>query len=274
MSNRVSNTPLVCLIATAAIGLLAQVSDGPRNVLLAASERVAGAPQQPAGPVSRVYLVRVKPGMDAQWLEGAKKHVEWHRQQRDSWAWTGFYVETGKNTGMYGWISQGHAWADLDKYDATIGKGDSENAMATMGPYEEYHTSGLSVALADLSSPPAAGAQFSLVNVEHFTIHPLKRDQFMGAIAKAHGALQKGGFTKPYLWSMQVSGSEGLRFTLALPMAGWADMAENPAVQKMMAEHLGAEGLASMMRDFYDAVITSETWTARILPDLSYTPGG
>lgn len=268
MRTLVRTLPLACLAAIAAAVVAAEA---PAAATVGATS--VEAAQQPAGPVSRVYFVRVKPGMDAQWLEGAKKHVEWHRQQKDPWTWTAFYVDTGKNTGMYGWITQGHSWAELDKYDATIGMADGQNAMATMGPYEEYHTSGISVALPDLSNPPAAGAQFPLVNVEHFTIDPAKREQFMGAIAKAHGALQKSGFKKPYLWSMQLSGSEGMRFTLALPMASWTDMAEDPAMQKMLSDQLGPQGLASMMRDFYDAVVQSEMWTARIIPELSYTPG-
>ena len=47
---------------------------------------VAAWAQSQPGTVSRVYLIKVTPGMEADWLEGAKEHVEWHRQQNDPWA--------------------------------------------------------------------------------------------------------------------------------------------------------------------------------------------
>ena len=40
---------------------------------------VAAWAQSQPGTVSRVYLIKVTPGMEADWLEGAKEHVEWHR---------------------------------------------------------------------------------------------------------------------------------------------------------------------------------------------------
>lgn len=270
MRTSAGTVALACLTAAAVVAVASQAPSAARPDPTSPVE----AMQQPAGAVSRVYLIRVKPGMEAQWMEAARKHVAWHQQQKDPFAWTAFYVETGRNTGMYGWITQNHTWADFDKYDATIGKADGEHAMATMGPYEESYTSGFSVGLPDLSNPPPAGSKVSLVSVEHFTIHPTKRTQFTTAIGKVHAALQKGGFTPRYAWSFQVSGNDGMVFTLALPVNSWAEMAEDPAFMRIMNEQMGAAGVESVMQSFNEAVISSEAWVARIIPELSYTPGG
>jgi hypothetical protein len=274
MTRMSKSISLACLATAAFVATLAQSpAAAPEPAAALTGDPIIAATQQPAGNVSRVYFIRVKPGMDAQWMEGAKKHVAWHRQQKDPWTWTAFYVETGRNTGMYGWISQGHTWAELDTYDATIGKGDGENAMATTGPYEESYTSGIAVGLTDVSHPPPAGSTFPLVSVEHFRVHPAKQTQFLNAVRTAHGALQKAGYKLPYMWNREVSGAEGLVFTLAAPMRGWTDMAENPEVEQMMAKQLGEQGMANLMQSFYDSILTVESWTARILPELSYIPG-
>jgi len=274
MTRTSGSVSLVCLATLALVAALAQApAAAPEPDITARDGAALDAPQQAAQRVSRFYMIRVKPGMDAQWMEGAKKHIAWHRQQKDSWAWTGFFVETGKNTGMYGWISQGHTWADLDAYDAKMSAGDGENAMATTGPYEQSYTSGVSVAMTDVSHPAPAGSPVALVNVTHYTIHPAKRMQFLDAIRTAHNALQKGGFTGSYAWSEQVSGADGMVITVTSPMKGWADMADDPAFERIMTAQLGAEGMAKLFASFFDAVANVESWTARILPDLSYTPG-
>jgi hypothetical protein len=246
----------------------ATASQAPDPAAVAA----AMAPQPES--VSRVHFIKVKAGMDARFIQGAKAHIEWHRKMKDPWVWTAFYVETGPDTGTYGWVTQGRKWADFDAFDATLLAGDNENVGMTMGPYIDSHRMGMSVGLPNFSNPSAPGATFPLVSVEHFTVYPHKRVDFMVAISRAHAALQAGGFKPNYSWSVQVSGNEGLVFNLTLPRANWAGMADDPSFMRIMNEQLGEAGAAALFQSFDEATITSHAWTARILPDLSYTPGG
>lgn len=72
---------------------------------------------------------------------------------------------------------------------------------------------------------------------------------------------------------MQVNGGQGLVFTLVLPLASWADMAPaEPGVQ-IFEEVLGRHEAQQIMSDFSDALVSTESWIARILPELSYYPG-
>ena len=96
----------------------------------------------------------------------------------------------------------------------------------------------------------------------------------MGAITKAHGALQAGGYEGRYAWSTAVNGGEGTVMTLAFPMNSWAEMAEpDPSIDQIFAEQLGQEGAAELMEAFFGAVLNTESWMARILPDITYIPG-
>jgi hypothetical protein len=200
--------------------------------------------------------------------------MAWHRTMKDTFAWTAFYVETGPDTGMYGWITQGHSWADFDAYDVTIGPGDGENVGQTMGPFVEEHRSGISAGFPNFSNPPAAGTTFPLVHIDQYTVHPTKHVDFLVAISRAHTALQAGGFAPHYAWSMQVSGNDGMVFNLVRPLAKWADMADDPSFIRIINEQLGEQGAQALFTSFNESLVTGRAWVARILPDLSYTPGG
>jgi len=212
--------------------------------------------------------------MGAEFLAAAAEHTAWHREANDPWTWIAFYVETGKNTGMYGYVTPGHEWADFDTYDATIGPADGENASATMGPYEESLTSSFAVALPNISNPAPPDEQAPLVNVIHYGIDPAKEADFVATISKAHAALQEGGFGGHYSWSRQVNGGEGVVYTVVLPLDGWADMAPpDRTIAQVFEEVLGRHDGEQIGSDFTDALVSIESWIARILPDLSHTPG-
>jgi hypothetical protein len=75
---------------------------------------------QNANNVCRVYFSMPKPGMGEQYEAGRKKHMQFHRDQKDTWTWNTFAIETGDNAGTYvtsSWDTPGktltngkHAW--------------------------------------------------------------------------------------------------------------------------------------------------------------------
>jgi len=267
----------VCLLALAPVGAWAQSSGDADAVAVAAPEPGAGSAaavaQQP-GTVSRIYLLKPKVGMAAEFQAAAAEHAAWHRDNNDPWTWIAFYIETGKNTGMYGYVTPGHEWADFDTYDATIGPADTENANATMGPYEESYTSSFAVALPGVSNPAPVGSSAPMVNVIHYGVDLAKQADFIAILARAHAALQQGGFAGHYTWSMQANGGEGLVFTLVLPLNSWADMAApERTVPQIFEEVLGRHDGQQIMSDFAGALVSTESWIARILPELSHIPG-
>jgi hypothetical protein len=56
---------------------------------------------QNANNVCRVYFSMPKPGVSQQYEAGRKKHMQFHRDQKDTWTWNTFAIETGDNAGMY-----------------------------------------------------------------------------------------------------------------------------------------------------------------------------
>ena len=89
---------------------------------------------QNANNVCRVYFSMPKPGMDQQYEAGRTKHMQFHRDQKDTWTWNTFAIETGDNAGMYVTSSCGHAWKDFDEWEARMGKADTADGAKKSDP--------------------------------------------------------------------------------------------------------------------------------------------
>jgi len=100
---------------------------------------------QNANNVCRVYFSTPKPGMDQQYEAGRKKHMQFHRDQKDTWTWNTFAIETGDNAGMYVTSSCGHAWKDFDEWEARMGKADTADGAKNLTPYVQSGRNGFYV---------------------------------------------------------------------------------------------------------------------------------
>ena len=225
------------------------------------------------GNVSRVFLTAAKSGQDAQWLDGAAAHARWHRDQNDPWGWVGFYVETGRYAGMYGWVTTNHAWGDFDEYDATMREADEANYAITAGLYTESLDSWFSEQIAAISNPAPLGALSPLYRVTEYRVATGQQEAFVGALTQIVAALREGGFDRHYTWSVKLDG-RGPTYSLVLPLDGWGDLAppERP-FEQVLVEQLGAEATGELMAAIGRATIATDSWIVRILEDLTHLPG-
>src|SRR5919109_3198566 len=86
-------------------------------VQVAAQTAASSQQQTTAGAgdlIVQVIAGRAKPGSEAQYVEGRKRHMEWHRAQNDKWAWHAYEVISGEGTGSVVTVSSPHKWADRD----------------------------------------------------------------------------------------------------------------------------------------------------------------
>ncbi len=104
----------------------------PLAVVLAAVIPVTAAVAQ-QGTISQSFLLRVRLANVAQFEEAYLRHVEWHRQQSDTWTWDMWSTVTG-DLGTYIVITDGHTWADFDAppFDPVA---DGADAMAQFGSW-------------------------------------------------------------------------------------------------------------------------------------------
>ncbi len=73
---------------------------------------VAPVLAQKSPDVCQISTWKVKPGAGAAWAEGRKKHMEFHKQQKDAFGWYTWEVINGDRAGNFITGTFDHYWKD------------------------------------------------------------------------------------------------------------------------------------------------------------------
>lgn len=234
------------------------------------------APAQDAtGTMTKWFLATVTPGHDLEWEEAAKQHVEWRRQQNDSWTWYTYKIVSGERLGQYLTITTDHAWADFDSPPVSA-RDDEADRVTRLGPHIESLSSGFWGELRDLSRPPDMVQPFPLMQIINYGVKVGERATFELNVEQFGQTVDEQNLSAAYLWFMKPDGGAATRtFTRIVPYANWGALGAGPggAVNygPFIATH-GEAGLEQWIDMFAQSVewLTSEFWEYR--PDLSHLP--
>src|SRR5262249_42533243 len=105
----------------------------------AQSTKPSAASAQPGAAPSDAMIVQVivsgpKPGSEEQYIEGRKRHLEWHRSQNDAWSWHTYQQLIGDHVGTLVTVTSPHKWADRDAR-AQFDRDDQADVMKNIRPY-------------------------------------------------------------------------------------------------------------------------------------------
>ena len=231
--------------------------------------------QDARGTVAKWYLSTVKTGHEMQWEQAMKEHVDWHRQQNDTWTWHTYMIVSGERLGQYITMTTDHAWADFDTPDVAEQE-DAADASSRLGPHIESLGSGLWDELPDLSRPPDASPPFPLIQIINYGIKPSKGAVFAGNVVQFGQTVDATNMSFSVLWFVRPDGGAAARtFTRIVPRENWASMQPNPGAKtsfEAVAETFGSAGLQQWIDSFGESVewLKSEFWQYR--PDLSHVP--
>jgi hypothetical protein len=230
---------------------------------------------QNANNVCRIFFSMPKSGETMQYEAGRKKHMQFHRAQKDTWTWNTFAVETGDNAGMYVTSSCGHAWKDLDEWEGRMGKADIADGEANMTPHVKSGHNSVYVYRSDMSLAPASQTPAPLTAVTVYLLHPGMVNDFVAAIRKVNEALAKqADWPKTSGWLQMVNGGQGPEFVLLSSKKNWADMAPLPkTVAEALNEAYGKETSDQIQKTVRDCTASLYTEAATYRADLSYMPG-
>ena len=242
------------------------------TLLLALAWAAPGAAEEPAGAIARVSWFRAKPGMEKQLEEGLKRHMSWHRGQRDPWAWLIFQVLSGEDTGGYVGGVFGRQWEDFDSPPVS-GEEDTADAQANVRLYTEGSVVQFYEFLPAVSRPAPAD-QPTLYEELVFELHYGKSADFLYAIGKFHQAIEKTGWPAHYEWYELANGGSDPTFVLVLPRGKWADFKplEKP-FERMLEEAVGRPEAQALLDTFSRTVKNARSRILRARRDLSYIPG-
>ena len=176
-------------------------------VLLVAMPLVA---QTEKGPYARIAILRPHDGDTVDFEAGYIRHLEWHRQARDTWTWYGWTIWAGERQRWFIYGTFGHTAASLDS--PVTPADDERDNISNVTPHAQYLGNAVYEFLPALSrgtGEPQPTARLELTTVE---LAPGKEKAFEAAISAEQSKLQ--GET---LWYRMVAGGTAPRYVRLRP---------------------------------------------------------
>jgi hypothetical protein len=229
---------------------------------------------QNANNLCRIYFSMPKTGATEQYEAGRKKHMQFHRAQKDTWTWKTFAVETGDNAGMYITSACGHSWKDFDDWEQRMGKADTADGNVNLTPYVQSGRNGFYVYRADMSLAPPNQPEAAMTSATIYVLHPGAAPEFVSAVKKITEALSKqGDWPKTSGWLQLMNGGEGPTFVLLNSRKNWADFSPTSKTpQDVLTESVGKEAADAVFKTVRDSTARLYTEAVTYRPDLSYIP--
>jgi len=162
------------------------------------------------GPFARIAILRPLDGHTVEFEAGYIRHLEWHRQARDSWVWYGWSVTFSERQRWFIYATFGHSAAGLD--NAVAPAEDERDNVLNVVPHVEYVGNAVYEYLPGLSRgtgepQPTARLEFTTVDLV-----PGAAKAFESAISAGQSKLQ--GET---LWYRMVAGGALPRYVRLRP---------------------------------------------------------
>jgi hypothetical protein len=226
--------------------------------------------QEKPGTVAAVFIVKPKAGMRQQFEQANKRHMEWHRQQKDTWAVSVWEIVSGEHVGQYGYGTFGHHWKDFDSH-AKFDEADMADYLANVAPYVEPVVASYSIRHPEISRPMEGDAP--LAEVVEYHLNMGGESDFLMAVRKVHEAIQKINYPVYYYVNELYNGGEHPTYRFVFPHKNWADF--EPPEQTFLAmleKAYGRDEAQSILKLWDKSVHCVRSQITAYRPDLSYSP--
>lgn len=219
--------------------------------------------------LARIFIVKVKTGMNAQFETAFKSHVQWRKEQGDPWQWDVYQIVNGELFGDYVLRSGDHSWADMDAYEEFLLKG-APQFYTAVGAYLESVDSYITRVDPSVTRWPEDAAGFRYLSIIDHWVKPGQTQAFVQAIKEIHEAIGTSGWPVHYAWEITLNGGRGNNLTLVLPHRNYQDMkAPEKPLPVMLTEVYGADKMQQLMKGITETIDYTESHLIRLRPDLS-----
>lgn len=86
--------------------------------------------------VAHFSFWKPRAGLEKNFENGYKQHLQWHKANSDTWAWYGWYIISGTRAGLFVDATFNHAWSDFDK-PVKPAEDDADNRLHTY-PFGDF----------------------------------------------------------------------------------------------------------------------------------------
>jgi hypothetical protein len=168
------------------------------------------AAQTGPGRYARIAILRPHDGDTVDFEAGYIRHLEWHRQARDSWVWYGWNITFGERQRWFVYASFGHSAASLD--NPVPPAEDERDNILNVTPHARFVGNALYEYLPGLSRGtgephPTARLEFTTVD-----LNPGSAQAFEAALSAGQRAL-----ADETLWYRMLAGGTAPRYVRLRP---------------------------------------------------------
>ena len=217
-------------------------------------------------------MVGVKIGMNQEFEQALKAHLDWRRENGESWVWGVYQVANGDNMGDYILRSGFHTWADFDDYNEFLTRA-AAHFFKMAGPYINSFR-GVITRVDDQNLLwPEDNSSVNLIQVFQYRVKIGKTRDLTEVISKVHQALVQQNWPLHYSWEWNANGGEGIVAMLILPFSSWESMQEpeNP-MESVLEQVYGKEQSQALFAGFADSVESVESRVFVVRRDLALIP--
>jgi hypothetical protein len=161
-------------------------------------------------PYARIAILRPHDGDTVDFEAGYIRHLEWHRQARDTWVWYGWNVTFGERQRWFVYASFGHTAASLDSPVSPAE--DERDNILNVTPHAQFAGNALYEYLPALSRGTGAPQPTARLELTTMDLNPGTAKAFEAALSADQSTLQ--GET---LWYRMVAGGTAPRYVRLRP---------------------------------------------------------
>ena len=174
------------------------------------------------GPYARISFLKPHDGDTVDFEAGYIRHLDWHRQNEDTWTWYGWTVWAGERQRWLVYATFGHSAASLDQ---PVNPADDErDNIVNVAPHGHFAGHGLYEYLPALSrgtGTPSPSARVELTTIE---VAPGSEQAF-------EAALSEGEPRGETLWYRMIAGGSAPRYVRLRPRANLSALLAEPREQ-------------------------------------------
>jgi hypothetical protein len=166
--------------------------------------------QTGGGNYARIAILRPLDGHTVDFESGYIRHLEWHREAHDSWAWYGWTIWAGDRQRWFIYATFGHSAASLDS--PVVPVDDERDNALNVAPHVEYVGNALYEYLPGLSCGRGAPQPTARLEFTTMDLVPGAEKAFEATLSAAQSTLQG-----EILWYRMVAGGTAPRYVRLRP---------------------------------------------------------
>lgn len=218
--------------------------------------------QNQSGNLARFTILAPKAGMERQFEDGYKRHLEWHKTNGDTWNWYGWFVTSGTRRGQFIDATFGRTWADFDK--PVNPSADRADNQINVLPFAENTAGYTAVFMPQVSRAKDADLSAPMQRVFYLKLHAGSEGRFNQFLAEFSNQVARD---QSFLWYRIEDGDDVPQYFVMLPHNSFGEFEKTENLFERVLEK--SETARNTLKE---SVREMRVETMRFRADLTYLP--